>query len=77
MMDSSIWIRDTGASTHMTNSDQGMFEYKAIKNQFVNVESGEKLEVKKKGKKRCVIEQMNGTKTHIVLTNVNFVPMLT
>ena len=37
-----IWIGDTGASTHMTNTDRGMYDWKPI-NDTIKVENGTKV----------------------------------
>ena len=76
-IDDHTWIGDTGASTHMTNDDQGMYDCEKVDKQFINVGNGEKLKVVKRGKKRCTIEQKGGQVVHVVLENVNYVPKLT
>ena len=61
------WICDTGASTHMCNTDEGMFDCVTCTNQYIKVGSGQKLEINKKGKKNCIAIQKDGKKKKIVL----------
>ena len=70
------WIADSGASTHMCNSDEGMYQCVATPNQFIKVGNGDKLAILKKGMKRCTIIQKNGSKINITLHNVYHVPKL-
>ena len=76
VLEMDTWICDTGASTHMCNSDEGMFDCIKCTNQFIKVGSGQKLEINKKGKKRCVAIQKDGTKKKIILENVYHIPKL-
>ena len=39
------WIADSGASTHMCNSDEGMFQCHATPNQYIKVGNGNKLPI--------------------------------
>ena len=57
LLEDDTWIRDTGASTHMTNSNEGMFGCTPATNQYIKIGSGERLEIIKKGCKRCTIIQ--------------------
>ena len=70
------WIADSGASTHMCNSDEGMFQCHATPNQYIKVGNGNKLPILKKGMKQCVIVQKNGKKIAVTLHNVYHVPQL-
>ena len=70
------WIADSGASTHMCNSDEGMFQCTTTPNQYIKVGNGDRLPILKKGMKRCVIIQKNGSKTKVILHNVYHVPKL-
>ena len=69
------WIGDTGASYHMTNLDDGMFETTYIHEQVKAVNS-KKITATKIGKWCGVIEQKDGTKKNIVLDKVKLVPEL-
>ena len=58
------WIGDIGASTHKTNSVEGIFWCMfAINNQYIKVLSRERLQNMKKGYKQCAILQKDGQKT--------------
>ena len=70
------WICDTRASTHMCNTDEGMFDCVKCTNKFIKVGSDQKLEINKKGKKCCVAIQKDGKKKKIILENVNHIPKL-
>ena len=76
VLEKDTWIGDTGTSTHMSNSDEGMFNCQETVNQYIKVGSGERLQIMKKGYKRCIIAQQNGAKLHVVLDNVYYVPKL-
>ena len=67
------WIGDTGASCHMTNLADGMFETTDIKEQ-VEVVNSTKMNATKIGKCRGVIEQKDGNNKNIVLDKVKLVP---
>ena len=69
------WIGDTGATTHMTNSLDGLFDIQDT-NSGVKVGNGAKLVVTKVGKMRGVIKQKNGDTHDILLTKVKYVPDL-
>ena len=76
VLEMDTWICDTGASTHMCNSNEGMFDCVKCTNQFIKVGSGQKLEINKKGKKRCVAIQKDGKKKKIILENIYHIPKL-
>ena len=76
VLEMDTWICDTGASTHMCNSDEGMFNCIKCMNQFIKVGSSQKLEINKKGKKRRVPIQKDGKKKKIILENVYHIPKL-
>ena len=69
------WIRYTGASCHMTNLADGMFETTYINGQ-VKVENSTKMNATKIGKWSGVIYQKDGTKKNIVLDKVKLGPEL-
>ena len=68
----STWIGDTGASCHVTNLADGMFETTDI-NEQVKVVNSTKMTATKIGKWRGVIDQKDGTKKNIVLDKVKLV----
>ena len=63
------WIADSGASTHMCNSDEGMYQCSETPNQYIKVGNGNRLPILKKGMKRCFIVQKNGKKIAVTLHN--------
>ena len=69
------WYVDSAASTHMGNSDVGMFDYEDI-NERVTVGNGKTVWAKKQGKIRLIVIQMDGSTTEVVLHNYQLVPGL-
>jgi hypothetical protein len=69
------WLGDTGASCHLTNSDDGMFDVQVIKSP-VKIGSGKTMNATKIGKKRLTVMQKDGSTQDVVLTDVKFVPEL-
>jgi len=67
------WIADSGATSHMTNDDKGMYDWKEIC-QPVKVGNGDEVTAKKIGKLDVVVHNGDGTSTPITLTNVQYVP---
>jgi len=67
------WIADSGATSHMTNDDKGMYDWKEIC-QPVRVGNGNEVTAKKIGKLDMVVQNQDGTKTKVTLTNVQYVP---
>jgi hypothetical protein len=72
-----IWIADSGASLHATNSLQGMFDLEAC-NIEITVGDGKMLKAIHKGKKKLEVLQNGPNKSNITvtLTNVHYVPGL-
>ena len=71
----STWLADSGASTHMTNSDEVMFYAKEI-NEQIRVGNGKSLEALKLGKVRFTVIQVNGVTKDVVLNDCKFVSAL-
>ena len=74
-MTTATWIADSGASTHMGNDDEGMYDAKLI-NSPVKMGNGITVTAKKIGKKRVSILQQDGTTTDVVLEDFKYVPNL-
>lgn len=70
-----LWIGDSGASCHMTCSDEGMFDCRQIQSS-VKIGNGKTLSATKIGKKRMTVVQKDGTTTDVVLTDCKYVPEL-
>ena len=60
MLEKDSWIENTGASTHTTNSDKGMFNCVTTTNQYIEVGSGEMLQIVKKECQRITVIQKSG-----------------
>ena len=71
----STHLADTGASTHMVNSDEGMFDYEEIRDPVLLCD-GRKMMATKIGKARMTAVQVDGTTTDVVLHGVKHVPGL-
>jgi hypothetical protein len=69
------WYADSAASTHMGNTDVGMFDYEDI-NERVTVGNGKTIWAKKRGKIRLTVIQLDGTTAEVVLHNYQFIPDL-
>jgi hypothetical protein len=74
-VDHEIRIRDSGASCHYCNGNEGLYEYKTISNK-ITVRNGDFIITKKVGKLRFGILQKNGEKLIVTLENMKFVPEL-
>ena len=70
-----LWIGDSGASCHMTNTLDGMFDCTEI-HSYVKIGNGTHLRAYKKGKKRLTITQVDGSTSDIILHDCQFVPDL-
>ena len=70
-----IWVADSGATTHMTNSLDGMFDLKDA-DTTISVGDGRKMNTKKIGKWRGTAIDSEGNQKKITLTNVSYVPDL-
>ena len=69
------WIADSGATTHMTNSLQGMYDLTDAK-VSVSVGDGRKMRTVKTGKWRGIAVDSEGTRKQITLSNVSYIPDL-
>jgi hypothetical protein len=54
-----LWIGDSGASSHMTNLDEGLYDVEES-NQVIIVGNGEKLKAIKTGKLKTKTKDLNG-----------------
>ena len=69
------WLADSGASCHMGNSDDGMFDATVI-DEPITLGNGKALRATKVGKLRRTIKQCNGDTMDIVLEDYKCVPGL-
>jgi Reverse transcriptase (RNA-dependent DNA polymerase) len=69
------WLADSGASCHMGNTDDGMFDVKAI-DEPITMGNGKSLRATKVGKLRRTVKQVNGDTVDIVLEGYKCVPGL-
>jgi hypothetical protein len=70
-----IFLCDTGASTHMGNSDAGMFDVTVISSP-VKIGNGVILRASKIGGRRVTAMQTNGDNIDLVLEDYKYVPEL-
>ena len=73
---SDLWIGDTGASTHMKNTLDGLYN---LQKEEITVKIGNGLRLKSTtiGSLKGIVEQNDGTKINVVLNDVAYVPELT
>jgi Reverse transcriptase (RNA-dependent DNA polymerase)/gag-polypeptide of LTR copia-type len=69
------WLADSGASCHMGNSDEGMFDVTPI-DEPITLGNGKSLRATKVGKLRRTVKQVNGDTVDIVLEGYKCVPGL-
>ena len=74
-MDTSLWLRDTGASCHMTNSPEGMFNLVKTSSGIM-FGNGQRLKAEFIGDKKGTMIQKNGAGVPIFMKNVKYVPQL-
>jgi hypothetical protein len=69
------WIADSGATTHMTNNLDGMFDLQDA-NMNISVGDGRKMTTSKIGKWKGTAIDKEGNRKIVTLTNVSYVPEL-
>ena len=69
------WLADSGASCHMGNSDDGMYDVTII-DEPITMGNGKSLRATKVGKLRRTVKQVNGHTVDIVLDGYKCVPGL-
>ena len=70
-----VWIADLGASSHMTNTLQGIYNQRRISSK-VKIGSGKYVEANIIGDISGIAIQKDGTKTDIMLRNIKYAPHL-
>jgi hypothetical protein len=70
-----LWLGDSGASCHMTNSDEGMYNCRDIKSP-IKIGDGRTLYATKIGMKKLVVIQKDGSTLDIILDECKYVPGL-
>ena len=70
-----LWIGDTGASTHMKNTIDGLFDLRKEET-IVRIGNGEGLKSTTVGTLRAIVEQADRTRLDVTLKNVAYVPEL-
>jgi len=73
--DEAIWIADTGATSHMTNNLEGMYDITDTTS-GVRLGDGKVISSVKTGKLNGIFQQKDGTKMEVTLQNVKYVPNL-
>ena len=75
MVSEDTWVADTGATSHMVNKLDGMYDIVESKKQ-VMIGDGTLLNIEKTGKLKIIIIQKSGDQSEITLNEVKFVPDL-
>ena len=75
MVSEDIWVADTGATSHMVNKLEGMYDIVESKKQ-VMIGDGTLLNIEKTGKLKVNFIQKNGDRNEITLNEVKYVPDL-
>jgi hypothetical protein len=70
-----LWIADSGASCHMTCSNDGMFDCTAV-DDHIKIGDGTYIKAVKVGSKNVLVKQPDGTMAKITIMNVKYVPDL-
>ena len=70
-----LWIGDTGASTHMTNTIDGLYVLRE-KETMVQIGNGKKLKSTTVGTLKTIAQQHDRTTVEVKLNNVAYVPEL-
>ena len=70
-----VWIADSGATSHMTNSLEGLYDV-TESTSGIKLGDGKIVASTKCGKLKGVIQQQDGSTKELVLTNVKYVPSL-
>ena len=70
-----VWIEDSGASSHMTNTLQCMYNQRMISSK-VKIGSGEYVDANIKGDVTGIAIQKDGTRKDITLRDVKYIPRL-
>lgn len=73
--DKDFFLFDSGATSHMTNSEDGLLNTRAI-DRDVQVGNGEIVKATKIGSLKTTLEDVNGKKVSVLLNDVSFVPDL-
>jgi gag-polypeptide of LTR copia-type len=71
MRDDDIWLADSCASTHFTNSLEGMFDVREVQKE-VYVGDGKVMRVEAVGSKLVTVVQVDGMSTDVTLTDVMY-----
>jgi hypothetical protein len=65
------WLADSGASSHMTNNDEGMFNVKIVESK-ITIGDGKTLTSHKVGSIKMTFQNMEGTQSTVTLHNVKY-----
>ena len=72
---SNLWIGDTGASTHMKNTIEGLYDIREQET-TVQIGNGKSLKSTMIGTLKATVQQLDGTTVDVKLKNVAYVPEL-
>ena len=70
-----MWIGNTGASTHMKNTMEGLYDLRE-ENTTVHIGNGKSLNSTMIGTLKATVQQLDGTTIDVKLNNVVYVPEL-
>jgi hypothetical protein len=71
LRDQNIWIGDSGATCHMANQLDGMFDIEEI-DQAIILGDGKKLKTTKKGKIQVLVKDTSGKDIFFTLEEVKY-----
>jgi len=71
--DGNVWVGDSGATSHITNDDTGLYDVQVIDNP-ITVGDGREVTATKIGKLDMFVKQKDGKSTKVVMQEVQFVP---
>ena len=68
-----VWLGDSGASVHVTNDSNGMFDCRRI-HLYLKISNGKHLYSSMIGKKKASIVQANGSTVDLILHDCLYIP---
>ena len=73
MIKSDVWITDSAASTHITNSNVGLYDY-TIVNEPVKIGDGKLVYAKKVGKLKVFYKTERRDHVKFILDGIQYIP---
>ena len=75
MINKHTWIADSGASSHLTNDPDGLYDVKPVDTE-IRLGDDHAVKAEKKGKLKVLVKQADGSTIAFVLEDVKYVPKL-